>query len=206
MQLISCFHAIAQWKFSIVNSFLFPLKTFQGLMTFSNLKFWFGALEALTETYGKNGLMKSKTYWTKFFRFGMLLSELRRGKIQLGTLQVLVALSTFIFLFSSSEADSNGYITMHLKIERKFRFLTVKFWGLVGDTIFWSFCSFLPTSSDIQDEKKRAFIIRCSETQGANAPSPGAPFSWLAEPPLKYEVVLPESPLIFQPFSYFVFC
>lgn len=40
--------------------------------------------------------MKSKTYYTKYFRFGMFLPELRRGD-PLGTLQVLAALSTFIF-------------------------------------------------------------------------------------------------------------
>lgn len=107
------------------------------------------------------------------------------GDIQLGTLQVLVVLSTFL---SSSETFSNGNNTICLKVEKKFQVLTVKFWGLVWERIFWSFFYFSQLVL-IYKRKKRPFIIGCSETQGANAPSPGAHFSWLAEPPLKYEVV-----------------
>lgn len=122
--------------------------------------------------------------------------------IQRGTLQVLVALSTFFIFSPSSETFSNDNITIGLKKERTFQFLTVKCWGLVWETIVWSFFSFSQLVL-IYKMKKRPSIIGCSETQETNGPSPGAHFSWLAEQPMKYEVVTSESSLMLQPFSHF---
>lgn len=134
----------------------------------------------------KNGLMKSKTHCKKYFRFGRFLPELRRGH-PAGNL-ASAGCSFYFYFLSSSETFSNGNNTICLKVEKKFQVLTVKFWGLVWERIFWSFFYFSQLVL-IYKRKKRPFIIGCSETQGANAPSPGAHFSWLAEPPLKYEVV-----------------
>lgn len=102
---------------------------------------------------GKNGLMKTKTYCIKYFRFGMFLPELRR-RAPAGNL-ASAGCPFYFYFFSSCETFSNANITVCLKIERKFQFLTAKFWGLGLRNNFLKFpFLFFSTGSDIQEEKK----------------------------------------------------